>query len=266
MAISISLFPYNIAYFIWYGLNYIFAALLVIEFNKILKLLSIKEKIHRFLFLMVISNGFLILIQFALNQTKFFVCAILLFILRREIQYKKEEKEKDFKYKFITYFLFVMIVGMVPYFLFLLLIFIFHDIPFSEVFEKENLKTYGLVALIFIAQNFLFIIYPRLIFDYYFIIFRYYQNYQISLAFYYLTFIHKIFIIPNTVKIIISLILLTILYEIIGFLLITKKLTIQEKFSYFAISFIFLNSIAFKTLIVLFPLTLLLFIPFFHQD
>ncbi|TFG25711.1 MAG: hypothetical protein EU529_00425 [Promethearchaeota archaeon] len=265
-AISISLFPYHIAYFIWYGVNYIFAALLVLEFNKILKLLGVKEKINRFLFLIVISNGFLIIMQFALNQSKFFVCALLLFILRREIQYNKEEKEKDFKYKFITYFLFGMIIGMVPYFIFFLLISIFHDIPFSELFEKENLKTYGLVAVIFLSQNFLFIIYPRLIFDYYFIIFRYYQIYQISLAFYYLTFIHEIFIIPIAVKVIVSVIFLIILYEIIGFLLITKKLKIHEKFSYFAISFIFLNSIAFKTLIVLIPLTLLLFIPFFHQD
>ncbi|TFG25709.1 MAG: hypothetical protein EU529_00415 [Promethearchaeota archaeon] len=264
-AISISLLPYVVAYFIWYILHYIFAVLFVLEFNKILKLLEIKEKIHRFLFLMVISNGYLIFLQFGLNQSKFFVGALLLFILRREIQYNKEEKEKDFKYKFITYFLFVMIVGMIPFFLFLLLIFIFHDIPFSELFEKENLKTYGLVAVIFLAQNFLFIIYPGLIFDYFKII-RYFQNLQFRLALYYFMFIYDIFIIPNGAKFILTLIFLIIMYEIIGFLLITKKLKIQEKFSYFAFSFILLNHLAHRVLIILFPLTLLLFIPFFHQD
>ncbi|MFX0141623.1 MAG: hypothetical protein ACFFDN_48750 [Candidatus Hodarchaeota archaeon] len=264
-AISLSLLPYNIAYFIWYALNYIFAALLVLEFNKILKLLGVKEKIHRFLFLMVISNGFLIYYQFALNQSKFMVGAILLFILRREIQYKKEEREKDFKYKFITYFLFCMIVSMAPYFIFLLLIFIFHDIPRGELLEKENLKTYGLVTLIFLAQNFLFFIYPGLIFDY-FLISQRFQIDQFLLTHYYLIFINKIFFIPLIAKIIVSLILLIFMYLIIGFLLITKKLKIHEKFSYFAISFIFLNYLAFKVLTVLLPLTLLLFIPFFHQD
>ncbi|TFG25715.1 MAG: hypothetical protein EU529_00445 [Promethearchaeota archaeon] len=264
-AISLSLLPYIISYFIWYILHYISAVLFVLEFNKILKLLGIKEKIHRFLFLMVISNGNLILFQFALNQSKFLLGTILLFILRREIQYNKEEKQKDFKYKFSTYFLFVMIVGMDPYFIFLLLIFIFHDIPFGKLFKKENLKTYGIVTLIFLGQNFLFIIYPGLIFDY-FKIFRDYQGLQFSLALYYLAFINTNFIIPNAAKFIISLILLIILYEIIGFLLITKKLKIHEKFSYFAISFIFLNCLVERTFIILFPLILLLFIPFLHQD
>ena len=177
----------------------------------------------------------------------------------------KEEREKDFKYKFITYFLFAMVVGMIPFFIFLLLIFMFHDIPFGELFEKENLKTYGLVALIFLAQNFLFFIYPGLIFDYVHV-FRYFQRLQLMLGLHYLFFIDEIFIIPHGTRFIISLILLIIMYEIIGFLLITKKLTIQEKFSYFAFSFILLNNLAFRILVVLFPLTLLLFIPFFHQD
>ncbi|MFX0138674.1 MAG: hypothetical protein ACFFDN_33840, partial [Candidatus Hodarchaeota archaeon] len=265
-AISLSLLPYNISYFVWYGLHYIFAVLFLLEFNKILELLGVKEKIHRFMFLMVISNGWLIIHQFALNQSKFLVGVILFFILRREIQYKKEEKEKDFKYKFITYFLFVMIVGMIPYFLFLLLIFIFHDIPFGELFEKENLKTYGLVALIFLCQNFLLIIYPRLIFDYYFIVFRYFQSVQLKSLCYYLVFIKKIFIIPPLAKFIVSLILIIVMYVIIAFLLITKKLKIHEKFSYFALSFILTNTLAYKTIIILFPLIILLFIPFLHQD
>jgi hypothetical protein len=66
-AISISLLPYRIAYLVWYILHYIFAVLFVLEFNKILKLLGVKEKFHRFLFLIIISNGFLIFLQFYLN-------------------------------------------------------------------------------------------------------------------------------------------------------------------------------------------------------
>ncbi|TFG25710.1 MAG: hypothetical protein EU529_00420 [Promethearchaeota archaeon] len=264
-ATSLSLLPYRISYFIWYGLNYIFAVLLVLEFNKILKLLGIKEKIHRFLFLMVTSNGYLIYLQFFSNQSKFIVGTLLFFILRREIQYKKEERVKDFKYKFITYFLFCMIVGMIPFFLFLLLIFIFHDIPFGELFEKENLKTYGLVGSIFLAQNFLFIIYPRLIFDF-FLISQKWHIFSLFLENYYLIILNRIFIIPILAKIIVSFIFLIFMYVIIGFLLITKKLNIQEKFSYYAISFIFLSYLAYRILIILLPLTLLLFIPFFYQE
>ncbi|TFG25707.1 MAG: hypothetical protein EU529_00405 [Promethearchaeota archaeon] len=264
-AISLSLLPYSISYFIWYSLNYIFAVLFVLEFNKILKLLGVKEKIHRFLFLMVISNGFLIYFQFLTNQSKFLAGTILLFILRREIQYKKEEKEKDIKYKFITYFLFGLIVSMIPYFIFLLLIFIFHDITLGELLKKENLETYGLVAIILLAQNFLFFIYPELIFDYY-KVFRFFQWVQLNSVCYYLIFIDEIFIIPRLAKYLVNLILMIFMYEIIGFLIITKKLKIHEKFSYFAIAFIFLNHLAYKTIIILLPLTVLFFIPFFYQD
>ena len=111
----------------------------------------------------------------------------------------------------------------------------------------------------------MFFIYPGLIFDF-FKIYRRYQGRQFELKHYYLIFIDEIFNIPDIAKFIVSLILLIFMYVIIGFLLITKKLKIHEKFSYFAISFIFLNYLAFRILIMLLPLTLLLFIPFFYQD
>ena len=89
-AFTISLFPLFIAHYIFYILNYVMALISIKEYNKILELLNVKEKIHRFLFLIIISNGFFVYRQFYYNQTKFLVLAILLFITRREIQFKLE--------------------------------------------------------------------------------------------------------------------------------------------------------------------------------
>ena len=265
-AISLSLLPYEISYFIWYGINYICAIWLILGFNKILILMGVKEKIHRFLFLIVISNGWLILHQFALNQSKFMVGAILFFILSREIQLKRNKgKEKDFKYKFITYFLFCLIAGMVPYFFFLLLIYMFYDIPRDEMFNKKNLKTYGMVIIIFLAQNFLFFIFPGLLFDF-FKIYRRFQGRQLELNHYYLIFLDELFDFNDLAELIISLVMLIVLYIFIIFLIITKKFSLELKFSYFAISFIFLNYLAYRILIIFLPLTLLFVVPFLNQD
>jgi len=264
-AISLSLLPYSIAFFIWYCLLFIIVAFFILEFNKILILVGLKEKGHRFLFLIIISNGWPVLHQFALSQTKFLIGLILFYILRREIQYKKEEREKNDKYYWVTYFLFVLIIGMVPSLLILLLIFLFHDISKEDLWEKENFKKYGIIIILFLCQNFLFFIYPNLIFDFLKIFLRY-QGRQYELKHFYLFFINDLFSIPDILKMIVSIILLIIMYGIIIFLIITKKIPLLEKFCYFAVSFIYLNYLAFRILIFLLPLTLLLFIPFIKQE
>jgi len=135
-AISFSLMPLAIGYFILFTINIIAGVLFVREFNKVLTLLDVKRKLHRFLFLIITSNGFIILNIFLQNQPKLIVALIFFFILRREIQCRKEEIEKDLKYHLINYGLFVFAVGIAPYFIFLLLIYIFHDIKFKDLFKK----------------------------------------------------------------------------------------------------------------------------------
>ncbi|MFX1383362.1 MAG: hypothetical protein ACFFBP_13045 [Promethearchaeota archaeon] len=264
-AISLSLLPYNISYFIWYIFIYLFAFLFILEFNKILTLLEVKERNYRFLFLIIISNGWLVLHQFALSQSKFLVGLILFYIIRRELQYKKMDLEKSIKYYWWTYFLFILIVGMVPYFMILLLIYIFHDIHKEELFAKLNLKKYGIVIVMILAQNFLFFLHPILIFDF-LRIWRRYQERQFELKHFYLLFINDVFSISDVIKFAVSLTLLIIMYIVAVILIITKKIRLIDKFSYFAVSFLFLNYLAYRVLVILLPLTLLLFIPFLKQD
>ena len=264
-AISLSLLPYSVSFFIWYGLLFIIVILFILEFNKILILLGLRERIHRLLFLLIIANGWPVFHQFALSQSKFLVGLIIFYILRRELQYKKEEREKSAKYYWWTYFLFVLIVGMVPYLLLLLLIYLFHDIPKDELTEKWNLKKYGIVIAWFLAQNFLFFLHPILIIDF-IKIWIGFQGRQYELRHFYLIFINDVFSIPNLIELIVSVILLIIMYTMIVYLIITKKLQLIDKFSIFAVSIIFLNYLAFRILVFLLPLTLLLFIPFLNQE
>ena len=56
------------------------------------------------------------------------------------------------------------------------------------------------------------------------------------------------------------------MYIVIIFLIITKKINLVNKFSLFAISFIFLNYLAYRVFVFLLPLALLLFIPFMKQE
>jgi hypothetical protein len=163
IACSISLCPLFFARYIFYIINYVCAILLVLEFNKILILMKVKKKIQRFFFLIAISNGNLILYLFVVNQTKFLLGLMLFFILRKELQLRNEEKEKDLKYYLTTYGIFVFAIGIAPYFLFLLLIYLFHDIYWKDFFNIQNIKKYGIVIIMFLIQNILFIIYPSLI-------------------------------------------------------------------------------------------------------
>lgn len=264
-AISLSLIPYTISYFIWYMMLVIIVILFILEFNKILIMLGLEEKSHRFLFLIIISNGWPVFHQFALCQSKFLVGLIIFYILRMELQYNKEEREKSLKYYCWIYFLFVLLVGMVPYLLFLLLIYLFHDIQKDELLEKKNLKKYGIIAIWFLAQNFLFLLHPILIIDF-LKVWIGFQERQYELRHFYLIFINDIFSIPNIIELTVSLILLIIMYIIIIFLIINKKINLINKFSLFAISIIFLNYLSYRIFVFLLPLALLLFIPFIKQE
>ena len=263
-AISLSLFPVIISYYIFFIINYILAILTIVEFNKILVLMNLKEKIHRFMFLIIISNGYFIYFQFYFNQTKYIVLLILLFSIRRELQFDMDEKVKELKYYVINYGLFVFAVGMAPYFIFLLLIYIFHNISFSELFKKENLKKYSIVIIMFVIQNFLFIIFPSLIFDF-LDGFNHPQRRQRKLKLIYL----REWVQISSSDIRFLSIMLTIALTIISLILIlNNKLKIEEKFGYFCIAYVFVGIFAYSIIVslVLFSFILLLFVPHLNQN
>ena len=141
-AISIALYPFSIAYKIFLIFNYVCALLVLKEYDKVLVMMDVKQKIQRFTFLMIISNGIYVYDQFFANQTKYLLFLLLIFILRREIQYNMQEKIKDLKFYLINYGLFILVIGMAPYFIFIFLIYIFQDIRIKELFDKVNIKKY----------------------------------------------------------------------------------------------------------------------------
>ena len=255
-AVSISLLPYTLGYFTLYGINIILGILFIREFDKILILKDVLEKIHRFIFLIIISNGFVLLNIFRQNQVKFAVGLILLFVLRREIQYRNDNREKDLKFNLVNYGLFVFAIAMAPYFIFLLLIYIFQEIRFNEIFRKDNIKIYGIVILMFVVQNFLFIVYPKLIFDF----LEGFYKHPLFL-FYLIEWIH-----PHGIYFILLSYVSTILTSIITLIIIIKKLPIEEKFAFFAFFALFVSLFANRTLVILLPLTLLLFVSHLKRE
>ena len=110
-AFTFSLLPIRVALIAFILFNYITGVFAILEFNKILILMDVKEKVHRFIFLILISNGFYVWLIFYVNQFKFLVLFILLLIIRREIQYRREGKEKDRNYYIINYGLFFILIS-----------------------------------------------------------------------------------------------------------------------------------------------------------
>ena len=257
----------EIAYKVFYVINVFIATLFVILFNKLLYFMKIENKGHRFLFLFITTNGWLILQQFRHNQTKFWIVVMLLYILIRELKVKEFRIEKNLKYYVINYNIFLLVIGFFPYFIFYFLIYIFHDIHRKELISKKNLKHYGIIIISFIAQNFLFIVSPDLIFDF----IEMYQIEQSRKGFildqFYLLYFHKYFdTLPKGYLVTILVTLDIILYCIVLFLTIYKKLNLIEKFGFLSLSILVLNYVAYRIAVVLLPLICLLFISFLRKS
>ncbi|MFX0186775.1 MAG: hypothetical protein ACFE8A_03465 [Candidatus Hodarchaeota archaeon] len=257
-----------LAYQIFFIINIFLGLVFTLLFNRILYLLNLKERLHRFLFLIVVSNGWLVLQLYANNQVKYLIGVILLFILRQEIQFRLGQIKKDTKYYLINYNLFIFAVGMFPYFLFFFLIYIFQDISLKELFERVNLKKYSIIIISFLIQNFLFIIYPELIFDYYEVVQRDIRRVDMGLNYFYLQFFNDYYFdsLSNNSKAIISSILNFILYGIVVILIIYRKLKLEEKFGILSLSIVFLNYVSYRIGLILFPLICLLFVPYLEKD
>ena len=261
-----ALFPYSIGLIIFLFFNYILGLLVLKEYDKILILMELKQKIQRFMFLMIISNGMYVFRQFGWSQTKWLLSFLLLFILRREIQFIKHEKIKDLKFYLINFGLFILAIGLAPFFIFLLLIYIFHDIHIKELFDKENIRKYLIVILMFCAQNFVFIINPSQFFT--FISFFNMPNVRNDI-FQNLTYLKDFNIIVSSDLMPLLTILFVIAISIISLIIIfQKELLMQEKFGFFFLAYIFLGIYSFQIYLylLLFSFVLLLFVPFLEKN
>jgi len=267
IGIPISFIPIEWGYRIFYIVNILFGVVFTILFNQVLRLMNLKNKIHRFLFLIVISNGWLVLQLYDNNQLKYLIGLIILFVIKRELQFKANDLKKDLKYYTIHYNLLIFIVGMAPYFIFLLLIYLFHDIPKKVLIKTINIKKYCIIIASFIAQNFLFVLYPRLIFEFYAMYLRELKRVDSKLKHFYVEYLIDNFIfLSNTQKSFISITMNIILYIIVLILVFNKRMELTEKFGIYSVSTLVLNYIAYRISLILFPLICLLFIPYLNQD
>ncbi|MFX1392812.1 MAG: hypothetical protein ACFFAH_04475 [Promethearchaeota archaeon] len=257
-----------LAYRIFYIINVFLGLLFTLLLNRILYLLNLKDKLLRFLFLIAVSNGWLVLQLYVNNQVKYLIGVILLFILKHELQYRFGQIKKNIKFYLIHYNLFIFIVGMFPYFLFFFLIYVFQDIPKNQIFDKRNLKNYCIIIVSFIIQNFLFVLYPNLIFDYYKIVQSDMNRVDLGLNHFYLEFFNDYCFdsLSKSSKAAISSILNYILYVIVFILIIYRKLKLEEKFGILSLSIIYLNYVSYRIGLILFPLVCLLFLPFLDQE
>jgi hypothetical protein len=264
-SISISLIPQKTAaYYVFFIFNYFLGVLTVLLFNKILMLMEVNKSINRFLFLIIISNGYFVYYQFVFNQSKYLTFVILLFILTRELDSIKYYTNKDMRYYFVNYFLFVFAMGMAPYFIFFLIIYLFHDIKKSEILHHINVKKYGLVVLLFVLQNFLFILYPHTVYKFLEGYYRPEKRPQYLKILYLREWVQ----LTSTQIRIFTLISTTILSLISIILVYMNHLKIEEKFAYFALAYIFIGIFSYEFLLalILFSLVLLLFVPYLNEE
>lgn len=258
-AITISFLPYFLAYYIFYLANIILGIIFVREYNKILVLKDIKEKWHRFIFLMVISNGMIIYSIFYQNSFKFLIGLVLIFVIRREIQYRKQERERNYKFYLINYGLFTFIVGLFPPLIFFLLLYALNNIQITDILKKENIKKYAIILVMFTSQNVLFLIYPSLIFDF----LRGYEGHN-QRGYLPLFYLREWIVLDNynfiyCISTVYMLVVLMVLF-------INNQFQIEEKFAYCSFAWIIFSVYGGRSLLFLFPFALLLYIPFLEKN
>lgn len=263
-AFTFSLLPYNISFYTFYFINYLSGVFAILEFNRILILMDLRKRSHRFIFLIIISNGYLLWIIFYFNHFKFIVFLILLFIIRREIQYRKEDKEKNNQYYILTYGLFVFLLGMSPYFIFLLFIFLFQDIKLKVLVKKESLKLYLIIILWFVIQNITFLLYPSQIFEF----FKGFNRPEEEVRGSYPLYLKDFLDVKDYEMRFISYVFTGILGIITLILILNRTQNIEYKFGFFLLAFLFFGVISHPPLIAYISCSfvLFLFVPFLKQD
>ncbi|MFX0057850.1 MAG: GtrA family protein [Candidatus Heimdallarchaeota archaeon] len=259
-AITISLLPYPIAYYSFYAVNLVLISYFILQFNEILTLTGVGKKWYRFIFLIIISNGFIVLGLFYQNSFKLIIGNIILYILLREIKYRRENKQKDLKYFLINYGLFTFAIAIFPPFLLFFLVYIFHDINLKEILKFENIKKYLIVVFMFAWQNILFFIYPSYILDF----LNSFQGHNIHERGYFPLFYFREWIELESYDLI--FLISAIYMVIIALILILKRnLSIEKKFAYTSLAWVIFSIYGTRSFFLIVPLTLLLYVPFMQQ-
>ncbi|MHA1285512.1 MAG: hypothetical protein ACTSQP_23655, partial [Promethearchaeota archaeon] len=248
----------SIAKFIFLFISFFFAILSIYTFNQILILKKVKNIYIRFLFLIILSNGYIIIRTFEMGQPKFIMSFLILYFIKREIKIRDSIEERpSLKFLFIQYSLLIFIVGTIPSLIFLLIIYTFNNINYKDIFSREQLRKYYLIIIVFLYQNFIFLINPKLIINF--------LNWGSKIVLSRESSLPSIIIFFFSIKFIsdISLKMFSIvIMTIISFLLIfNKRLELEEKMGVLAFSSLLLNVFIRNNLFIfIIPLIAILFI------
>ncbi|MHA1283263.1 MAG: hypothetical protein ACTSQP_12220 [Promethearchaeota archaeon] len=257
------LFSWQPTYIVWYVhlvFSFFLGILSIFEYDKILVYSNLEKKTHRAFLNTLSFMGARIYTVFYMNQAKLIVVFIFLFILRRELEFRLKNNKKEIKFYVINFSLLIFALSIMPYLIFFAIIYILNDIKINELFKISSIKIYLLFVLIFILQNFIFLIYPNLIFDFLLKGMQYQSN------------INSLLILKEwpltdlTLTIIkyVCLILLTI-FTLLLYIL-KNELYLEEKFGYLSIIYLFVNPYkGHCTLILLIPLILITLIPYIKE-
>jgi hypothetical protein len=262
-------FPYNLAYYIFYTLNFLLGVLYIREYDEILKLLNVQKRSHRFLFLIIISNGWLVLWNFVFNQSKIIICFIFLFVLRREMKFNLEKKEKNIKFYILNYSLLIFAIGFAPYLVFFLMVYFFQDIHNRELFKRVNFQKYCIFFVSFVIQNIFFIISPNLISNFLNGVTYAYSKGKIpekGIVPIRLFYLREFVYVNARYSPMIALISILIILTITVILVLNKILKIEQKLSILALTYIVIDVYkGYVIYIILLPLILLSFVPYLNQ-
>lgn len=162
----ITLLPFGLYEWVLLFVLLFFSGYSVVLLNRILILKNINNKFIRFLFLLVVFNGHAWFQQFDLLNVKTIVLFFLLLLIERELKVRESKTTLDYKFLSIQFCIFSIILSILPYFIFIIPIYLLHANSIRDVIKKIQLKKYALFIIIFIGCNFFFIIYPYLIIDF----------------------------------------------------------------------------------------------------
>lgn len=162
-AIFISIKPIYISYYLFYIFNIITGIFFVYLCDRIFLLMELKYKSHKFIFLLILSNGWFLHGIFYFSQTKLLVGLIIAFIIKREIEYRIDKREKDWRYFLINNGLFIFGIGMagiilIPHVITIVKYFPITKDPLFITFTRIS-KDFFLLFILFIVYNVMMIIY-----------------------------------------------------------------------------------------------------------
>ncbi len=259
------LFSWQPIYIVWYthyAFNIVLAFLCVIYYDKILLELNLKRKKARLILNTFIVFGWVIYFIFYFNQAKFIVVICFFIVLKRELKYKNDNKKKDIKYYLINFALLSFSLSITPYFIFFVLLYIFYDIEFKKIFQKSFIIKFGLFLLVFLIENFMFFIYPEIIFDY-----LKKGLTKIPQNWCQLIILREFPLSPSVINIIKILSIIIFFISIIILLNFREKLSLEKMFGYLSFIFLYFNIWkGYDTLVLIIPFILLLFLPYLKSN